>query len=152
MTPTDRQGIIGVRTSLDPRDVVRRLRALNEAVPGTFRYTCKWVPVDVWTAPDVGSLRGAVTGLRDRIAPTERWRLVVERRTAVRPAIPEIIAALAALVDAPVDLGHPDKILLVELFAHSAALAVVTPDETFSVHVPLTLRGREKTASARKLA
>lgn len=133
VTQTDRGGIIGVRTRLDSRDVIRRLRALNEVAPGAFRYTVKWVPVDLWSAPDLDSLRGAVARLRDRIAPGERWRLVVERRTVGCPAIPEIIGALAALVDAPVDLGHPDKILRVEVFTHGAALAVVTPEETFSV-------------------
>ena len=53
VTETERRGILGVRTSLDPRDVVRRLRALHRHAPRAFRYTLKWVPVDVWTAPDL---------------------------------------------------------------------------------------------------
>ena len=133
VTPTERRGIMTVRTSLDPRDVIRGLRALHQDSPGVFRCTYKWVPVDLWSAPDLESLRQAVARLRDRIAPGERWRLTIERRTEACPALTEITGALAALVDRKVDLSHPDKILRVELFAERAALAVVTPEETFSV-------------------
>jgi tRNA(Ser,Leu) C12 N-acetylase TAN1 len=133
VTPTDRNGVVAARTTLEPREVIRGLRALHQASPAVFRYTYKWVPVDLWSKPDLESLRGAVEHLRNRIAPGERWRISVERRTAGRPALPEIIDALAALIDAPVDLSHPDKTLLVELFDDRAALAVVAPEDTLTV-------------------
>jgi tRNA(Ser,Leu) C12 N-acetylase TAN1 len=103
--------------------------------------------VDLWSAPDVESLRLAVARLRDRIGPGERWRMSVERRAEDCPPAPEIITALADLVDRKVDLAHPDKILLIELFEHSASLAVLTPAETFrpaarSPHAADTTRDR----------
>ena len=129
---TGRKGVMSVRTALDPREVIRRLHALHEGAPGRFRYTFKWVPVDLWTTPDVPSLRQAVTELRDRIAPGQRWRMTVERRADDCPPPMEIIAALVDLVDRKVDLTHPDKILLVEVFEHSAALAVLDAGATFT--------------------
>lgn len=129
---TERKGVMAVRTALDPREVIRRLRGVHETAPGVFRYTYQWVPVDLWTAPDVPSLRQAVTRLRDRIAPGERWRVTVERRTDRCPPSPEIIAAVVDLVDRKVDLTHPSKILLIELFEREAALAVVTLEETLT--------------------
>lgn len=139
--PTDRKGLIAVRAHVDPRAVIRGLRARHEISPGAFRSTSKWVPVDLWAAPDLESLRAAVVRLRDRIMPDERWRLTVERRSTGCPPLAEIIDALAALVDAPVDLSHPEKILLVELFAGGAALAVVTPAESLSLFAPAALAG-----------
>lgn len=50
---TDRKGVIGAWTALDPRGAIRRLRDLHQVSPGAFRYTYTWVPVDLWTAPDV---------------------------------------------------------------------------------------------------
>ena len=135
---------MAVRTGLDPRAVIRELRVLHQSAPGVFRCTFKWAPVDLWTAADLEALRGAVTQLRDRIAPHERWRLTLERRTDAGPPLAAIIEALAALVDRKVDLGHPDKILRVELFAGRAALAVVTPDETFSPS--MREKGQEETS------
>ena len=129
---TQRKGITRVWTALDPREAIRRLRGVHQAAPGAFRHTLKWVPIDMWSAPDVASLRQAVTGLRDRIASNERWRITVERRAEGCPPASEIIAALVDLVDRKVDLSHPDKILLIELFEDRAALAVVAPGDTFT--------------------
>lgn len=122
-----------VRTSLDAREAIRRLRTLHHDSPATFRYTTKWVPVDVWATPDTDSLRQAVAGLRDRIRPGERWRISIERRAPGGPARAELIAALAPLIDEKVDLSHPDKLLRIELLSDRAAVSVVTPEEMFSV-------------------
>jgi tRNA(Ser,Leu) C12 N-acetylase TAN1 len=129
---TDRKGVIAAWTALDPRGAIRSLRDFHEVTPGAFRYTYKWVPVDVWTAPDVASLREAVSQLRDRIEPGERWRVTVERRTDRCLSTPEVIAAVVDLVDRKVDLTHPGKILLIQLFEREAALAVVTPADTLT--------------------
>jgi tRNA(Ser,Leu) C12 N-acetylase TAN1 len=130
--PTDRKGVMSVRTTLDPRAAIQRLRELHHSAPGAFRYTYKWVPVDLWSAPDLASVRQAVTRLRDRIAPGERWRVTVERRAAECPPAAEVIAAVVDLVDRTVDLDHPDKILLIELFERQAALAVAAPTDTLT--------------------
>jgi tRNA(Ser,Leu) C12 N-acetylase TAN1 len=131
--PTGRRGVMAVRTTLDPRETIRRLRVLQSSVPGVFRFTYKWVPVDLWSAPDVASLREAVTCLRDRIAPGERWRITVERRARGCAPAAEIIAGVADLVERKVDLVQPDKVLLIEVFESSVALAVVTADDVFTV-------------------
>jgi hypothetical protein len=115
------------------RREIAALRALQSSAPGAFRFTYKWVPVDLWSAPDVASLREAVTCLRDRIAPGERWRITVERRARGCAPAAEIIAAVADLVERKVDLARPDKVLLIEVFDSSVALAVVTANEVFTV-------------------
>jgi tRNA(Ser,Leu) C12 N-acetylase TAN1 len=132
VSQTDRRGVMTVRTALDPRQAIRRLRDVHHDAPGAFRYTFKWVPVDLWSPTDRESLRQAVAGLRDRIAPGERWRITVERRSPGSPPVPEVIATVVDLVDRKVDLTHPDKILLIELFERHAALAVVTAAEIFT--------------------
>jgi len=40
------RGIIGVRTSLDPRDVIRRFKVIFNTNPSLFQFTFKWVPID----------------------------------------------------------------------------------------------------------
>jgi len=41
------EGIIGVKTRLDPREVIRGLRTLFDRDPFIFQQTLKWVPVDL---------------------------------------------------------------------------------------------------------
>lgn len=127
------RGIRAVGTSLDPRRVVAGLRALCVRSPGRFRFTWRWVPVDLWTDADLEAMKQGVARLRAKIQPGETWRLTLEKRTPAGPAARETIVALAALIDARVDLSHPDKILLVDVFDDRVALAVLAPSEVFSV-------------------
>jgi tRNA(Ser,Leu) C12 N-acetylase TAN1 len=138
------KGLVGVKTTLDPRKVVGELSQLFEREPRRFRFTGKWVPVDRWTASDLESLNVAVAALRDRIRPGERWRMTVQKHRYTRHHADEVIAALAGLISEKVDLTHPDKIVRVDLIGDVAALAVVTPTEVFST------RGRIATWSSRR--
>jgi tRNA(Ser,Leu) C12 N-acetylase TAN1 len=58
----------------------------------------------------------------------------------------QIIRSLAELIDAKVDLDHPDKVVLVQLFDDWVALSVVAPRETFSVAEVLTSSTRRPPA------
>jgi tRNA(Ser,Leu) C12 N-acetylase TAN1 len=133
---TAAKGLLAVRTALDARAVVRELRALREREPGRLRFTCKWAPVDAWTAADLEALREAVEGLRERIGPRQRWRMTVDKHRHERYHRDEVIRALAPLVDAPVDLTHPERILKIDLIGAEAALAVVGPEDIFSTTRP----------------
>jgi tRNA(Ser,Leu) C12 N-acetylase TAN1 len=126
-------GIIGVKTTLDPRGVIRDLRAVFERNPRRFRFTCKWVPVDLWTRSDLESLQAAVGRLSDRIGAGDRWRMTVERRRHSPHHARDLIRALADLVGGTVNLAHPDKILHLDPIGDHTALSVLTPVETFSV-------------------
>lgn len=128
------RGILAVKTVIDPRELVRRLRALCERDPRRFRYTLKWVPVDRWARPELVAMQDAVARLRGRIGPGETWRLTLERRTDSMILDPrQVIRSLAEVIDARVDLSRPDKTVLVQLFDDWAAVSIVAPTETFSV-------------------
>ena len=130
------KGMVGVRTSLEPRRVVRELRAIFERDPGRLQFTCKWVPIDAWTRSDLESLTQAVMRLKPRIQPGETWRMTVEKRRDAGHHRAEVITRLAALIDEKVNLAAPDKILRIDLIGEHAALAVLRPDEIFSVMRP----------------
>jgi len=135
------RGIVGVKTRLDPREVVRRLRGFFNEDPSGFQYTLKWVPVDVWTGSDIESMKAAVDAVRDRIGKGERWRMTVEKRRYALYHRIDIIRELAELVDEKVDLTNPDKILRVDIIGKFAGISVLSPDETFSTtRLPLPNR------------
>jgi len=130
------EGIIGVKTSLDSREVVRGLRRLFEEDPFVFQYTLKWVPVDLWTLSDMDSMKEAVRNLRNRIHVGERWRMTVEKRRYNQHHKIEIIRELAELIDEKVDLENPEKILRVDIIGRYAGVSVLIPQEIFSVAKP----------------
>ena len=144
--PTPSKGILAAKTTLDSRGVVRELRVLCQAAPAAFRHTTRWVPVDVWTPPDLVAMREAVVALASRIGPHETWRMTVEKRPGAVLGREEVIRALAPLIPATVNLTHPDKVLLVELLGDRVALAVLAPHEVFSVATVQV--GRAETGTA----
>jgi len=126
------QGIVGVRTRLDPREVINGLRRLFKADPLILQHTLKWVPIDLWTRSDMNSMKEGVVELRNGIYAGEKWRMTVEKRRYTRHHRIEIIRELADLIDEKVDLENPDKILLIEILGGYAGISVLKPQEIFS--------------------
>ncbi len=142
------RGILAVKVAIDPREVVQRLRALCECEPRAFRYTVKWVPVDRWVRFELPAMTAAVAQLRNRIGPNETWRMTVERRADTPRLDPnQVIRSLAELIDAKVDLNHPDKVVLVQLFDDWVAFSILAPSEIFSVIKVLAARPAQTPAA-----
>jgi tRNA acetyltransferase TAN1 len=136
------KGIIGVKTNLEPRGIVHRLRRMFNKDPFILQQTTKWVPVDLWTYSTLNSMRDAVKVLRNKIRAGEKWRMTMEKRRYTRYSKIEIITALAELVDEKVDLENPDKILRVDIIGRYTGFSVLTSQDIFSVSKPL-LEGDE---------
>ena len=127
------RGILGVKTSLVPRQVVRRLRELFEEDPLTFQYTVKWVPIDAWASSDMDSMKRVVMELKGGIGKGEKWRMTVEKRRYTKLHSIEIIRELAELIDEKVDLENPDKILRIDIIGRYAGISILKPNNVFSV-------------------
>jgi tRNA acetyltransferase TAN1 len=133
VTRTLARGILGVRTSLDSRFVVRGVREMFKKDPWSVQYTLKLNPIDAWTTSNMDSIRDGVSGINDGILKGEKWRMTVEKRRYTRHHKSEIIKEIAELIDEEVDLEKPDKILRIEIIGMYAGLSILKPDETFSV-------------------
>ena len=130
------EGIIGVKTRLNSREVAYGLRRLFDEDPFAFQYTLKWVPVDLWTLSDMDSMKEGVRKLRKRIHVGERWRMTVEKRRYSLHHKIEVIRELADLIDEKVDLENPEKILRVDIIGRYAGISVLIPQDVFSVAKP----------------
>jgi tRNA acetyltransferase TAN1 len=129
---TAAKGIIGVRTKLDSREIIKGLHKLLLKDPLALQHTLKWVPTDLWIHCDMNSMKKAVMDIRDKIREGERWRMTIEKRRYTQYHEIEIIKELAELIVERVDLKNPDKILRIEIIGKCAAISVLTPNEIFS--------------------
>jgi tRNA acetyltransferase TAN1 len=127
------QGIAGVNTILDPKQVIKDLYTIYNQEPTMFFHTLKWVPIDYWTSSDLESMARGVITLRDKIAKGEKWMMVVEKRRYTQYHKTEIIKHLAEYIDEKVDLRNPDKIVRIEIIGNNAGISVLKPYEVFSV-------------------
>lgn len=128
------KGVLGVRTTLEPRIVVAKFNELVAENLDSINYVLKLRPVDLWTAPRLEDLKIAVSRLRKQIGPGERWGMEVELRRFTALHKMEIIEPLAELIDEKVDLRNPQKTVRIEILGNAAAVSVLKPDDVFSLH------------------
>jgi len=126
------RGIIGVKTCLDSREVVRCLREIFNQDPFVVQHTFKWVPVDLWTPSDMDSMKEGVKQLKNRIQEGEKWRMTVEKRRYTQHHKIEIIKEIAQIINQRVDLENPDKILRIDIIGKYAGISLLKPKEVFS--------------------
>jgi len=126
-------GIIGVKTRLDSREVIRGLREIFDQDPLVIQHTFKWVPVDLWAPSDIDSMKEGVTQLKDRIKKGEKWRMTIEKRRYTQRHKIDIIKEIAELINEKVDLENPDKILRIDIIGKYAGISVLEPREIFSM-------------------
>jgi len=124
------RGILGLKTSLDNRLVVKEARKKYKEDPGAFRAVIKFVPIDNWTDSTLEAMKKEVD--RFKITEKEKWRMTVEKRRYEKYHTDEIIEALAKNVKGKVDLEDPDKIIRVEILGPRAGISLLSPDEVFS--------------------
>jgi len=126
------RGIIGVKTCLDSREVIRYLREIFSQDLSIIQHTFKWVPIDLWTTSDMDSMKEGVKQLKNRIQKGEKWRMTVEKRRYTQHHKIDIIKEIDKLIGEKVDLKNPDKILHIDIIGKYAGISLLEPKEIFS--------------------
>lgn len=134
---SDVMGIAIVRSGLDNRAVIRHCHALWRERPDAFAFAIKWVPVDHWCTTDLEAIKAVIDQvLAPQIGPHQTWGMKVYKRRWQQYHTRGIVDVLAAGIDRKVDLDHPDWLLWVDILGRETALALLRPDEVFSLGRP----------------
>ncbi len=132
---TETTGIIGLtvaKTSLDPKQAVRKLRKVLREKPWEVKYILKIVPIESVVPATIEDLEKAGIELSKGIGEGEKFRVTVEKRRS-NLSSHEIIDAVAKNVDRKVDLENPDKVVLIEVIGDKAGLSLLEPEDILSV-------------------
>jgi len=125
-------GLIAAKTAFDPFEVIEKFRKILHERPYEFRYTLRIIPIEKVVRTDLGEIQQVATELSSKIGEDETFRVTVEKRfTETRTR--DIIEAAVANIQRGVDLGNPDKILLIEVVGGLTGLSVIKPNEILAV-------------------
>lgn len=127
------RGIIGVKTTLDARDVVKKVKEMHEKREHSLEFAIKWVPIDLWVSSEIDDWKAGIEKLKHKINPDDKWAMVVEKRRYDKMHSDEIIKELAELIENKVDLDNPDKIVRLDIMGNHTAISILKPDEVFSI-------------------
>lgn len=125
-------GLTVAKTSLDPVNVVQRLRRILKQKPWEFRYVLKVKPVQTVVPTQIEAIGNAVSQKSGEIRDGETFRVSVEKRRS-DVSSKEVIDAIAAKIPRKVDLRDPERIVLVEIIGAISGISVIPPDGILGV-------------------
>lgn len=126
------RGLITAKTTLNPCEVINKLRAVLRQSPYQFRYALRIIPVEKVVHTDLDEIRRTTSELAAGIGENETFRVSVEKRFTQLHAR-DLIEAVANDIQRKVDLENPDKILLVEVLGALTGLSLIEPTDILAV-------------------
>jgi tRNA acetyltransferase TAN1 len=126
------RGLIAAKTSLDPCDAIRRFRVILQEHPYEFRYALRIIPVEKVVRTDLEEIKREATTLAAKMAEDETFRVTVEKRFTSLHAR-DFIEVAATDIQQKVNLGNPDKVLLIEVVGAWTGLSLIEPNDVLAV-------------------
>src|SRR3989337_4483756 len=74
------RGLIAAKTSLDPREVICKFRAILRERPYEFRYALRIIPVEKVVRTDLEEIKLASATIAAEMGKNESFRVTVEKR------------------------------------------------------------------------
>lgn len=125
-------GLVAAKTSLDPFEVIEKLREILNERPYEFRFAFRIIPIEKVVRTGINEILQTSAELGSRIGENETFRVTVEKRFT-QLSSQELIKAVAADINRKVDLSNPNKIMLVEIVGGWTGISLIKPDGTLSV-------------------
>ena len=132
ITITNMSGILTARTTLEPVEVVRRIREKIMDEPWSIRYCLRIIPIQKIVGTDIDIIEKEISGMVDLISEGESYRISIEKRNSDILS-QDLISRIAKNIKNRVSLEFPDKIVLIEILGNKTGLAVVRRSDILSV-------------------
>ncbi len=121
-------GLLACKTSLDPFDVVHRLREFALENAYQFRFAIRFTPLEECVDSNLEDIVEATQRLLPKIGEDESFRVTVRRRHTELENM-QVVTAVAAEIPRRVNLDAPDKTILVEVVGDWTGLSVIDKED-----------------------
>jgi tRNA acetyltransferase TAN1 len=126
------RGLIVAKTSQDPIAVMEKFRAILTERPYSFRYALRIVPIQKVVPTDLEAIKTATAELATKMAPTDSFRITVEKRfTEIHSK--DIIEAAVGDIQNKVDLHTPNWIVQIEVLGGLTGVSLLRPCDVLAV-------------------
>ena len=126
---TDVQGVLGVKTMLNAREVVRDVKDRFASNPQELRASEVWIPVDEWCA--VGEIKSCVRELRSQIMPDETVQVRVEVRGS-NVSSDRVKKDVISVIPNQQQEGRADKLVFVFVIKDRAGVSILKQSDVLT--------------------
>ncbi|MFW9962251.1 MAG: THUMP domain-containing protein [Candidatus Sifarchaeia archaeon] len=130
-------GLLACKTSLNPFEVIKRLKEFADENPYQFRFAIRFTPLEECVGSEITKIVEATQKLLPKIGENESFRVTVRRRHTDLDNM-EVVIAVADVIPRKVNLDAPDKTLLVEIVGDWTGISVL--DEKNDILSIMTMR------------
>jgi tRNA acetyltransferase TAN1 len=126
------RGLIVAKTTLDPVEVVDKLKALLVEKPYEFRFSLRIIPIQKVVHTDLEEVKTAALELATKMGEAQTFRVTIEKRfTSIHSH--DLIEVIASNIKNKVNLGNPDWVVLVQVLGGYTGLSLLKPSDVLSV-------------------
>jgi tRNA acetyltransferase TAN1 len=121
-------GLLAALTTLDPFDVIHRLKEFALENAYQFRFAIRFTPIEMCVPTSLEEIVKATEELSAKIDESDSFRVTVRRRHTELGNM-EVVNAAAAVISRRVDLDQPDKTVWIEIVGEWSGVSVLDQNE-----------------------
>jgi tRNA acetyltransferase TAN1 len=129
---TNMPGIITGKTSLNPVEVIQKIREKILDEPWSIRYCQRIIPIQTVCNTNIDEIKNEIQKKIGVFKPEESYRITIEKRN-FKISSNEIISEIAKNIPNKVSLEHADWMILVEIIENETGIAIVPNNSILSV-------------------
>lgn len=128
---TNMSGILTAETSLEPIQIVRKMKEMLLDEPWSIRYCLRVIPIQKVIEAKIEEIEKTIAFISEQISDDETYRISIEKRNSDMSSH-EIITKIANKIKNKVSLEFPDKVVLIEILGGKAGISVLKKSDVLS--------------------
>ena len=129
---TKMSGILTVESSLNPIEIVRKIKEMVLDEPWSIRYCLRIIPIQKIIETKIEEIEKTATEMSKQISEGETYRISIEKRNS-DVSSQDIISKIANKIQNKVSLEYADKIVLVEILGNKTGLSILKKSDILSI-------------------
>ena len=125
-------GILTAETTLDPIEIVRKMKEMLLDEPWSIRYCLRVIPIQKFIETNVEEIEKTISSMLNQIQDTDTYRISIEKRNS-NVSSKEIITKIADKIKNKVSLDFPDKIILIEILGIVTGISILKKSDILSL-------------------
>ena len=126
------RGLLIAKISLDPLEVIEKLRKMIHEYPYRLRYALRVIPIQKVVDTNLDEIRRVSLEFGQKIGEDSSFRVTIEKRfTSFHSR--DFIEAAASEIKRKINLSKPDNVLLIEVLGELTGISLIKPQDILAV-------------------
>jgi|TARA_B110000014_G_scaffold13172_1_gene8908 tRNA acetyltransferase TAN1 len=133
VSKTEFPGIIQVDTSIDPLNVITKIRKKISDEPWLIRFCSRLIPIQKECKSDLNLITNTIEKMVLCMKENQSYRITIEKRNSQMKS-KEIISHIADLISNKVSLEHPDWEIIIQIMGKITGIGILPKNSILSVN------------------